>query len=92
MSWITILTNDLTITGLKISVYRSSNSAYREFCSNCGSHLTFRHADSPDLVDIAISTLDNPELFAPDNQIWGDDKLAYLNEMNGLPIVPGNKV
>jgi len=71
-------TNDLTMTGSTISIYRSSSTAYREFCSNCGSHLTFRHSDSPDVVDPAIGTLDNPELFAPNNQIWGDDNLNFL--------------
>ena len=80
------------MTGSTIRIYRSSASAYREFCSDCGAHLTFRYLDSPDVVDLTIGTLDNPELFAPDNQVWGDDKLACLNEMNELPISPGNNV
>ena len=92
MSWITVKKDNFDMTGSTIKKYQSSTTAYREFCSDCGTHLTFRHTDSPELVDITIGSLDKPSDFPPNNQIWGNDKLSYLDEMASLPMVPGNNL
>jgi hypothetical protein len=46
----------------------------REFCANCGAHLTTRRTDMP-LVILKVGTLDNPSLYgAPQMAIYTCDK------------------
>ncbi len=90
MTWITVQASSYSIKGQSPKKYHSSGNAFREFCASCGSHLTYRHDDFPDKVDISIGTLDDPRLFPPDNQIWGCDRLEFLSEINDLPIVSGS--
>jgi hypothetical protein len=49
----------------------------RTFCSRCGTPLTYRHDSDPDTIDITTVSLDAPERFAPEREIWTDDKLTW---------------
>jgi hypothetical protein len=42
--------------------YRSSASALRYFCPDCGSQLTFRMAENPTYLSVNLPTLDRPEV------------------------------
>jgi hypothetical protein len=56
----------------------------REFCPNCGTHLTTRAM--PGLVMIKIGTLDDPTLFgAPQMAIYTCDKQPYHRVPTDIP-------
>jgi len=56
----------------------------REFCPNCGTHLTTRAM--PGMVMIKIGTLDDPALFgAPQMAIYTCDKQPYHRIPTGIP-------
>jgi hypothetical protein len=56
----------------------------REFCPNCGTHLTTRAM--PGMVMIKIGTLDDPALFgAPQLAIYTCDKQPYHRVPTGIP-------
>lgn len=84
MSWITVGLSKFRVSSGTIRCYRSSQTGERGFCENCGSQMTFKNSGDLDRIDIAIGTLDRPESFAPDNQIWCSERLPYLFDMNGL--------
>jgi hypothetical protein len=57
----------------------------REFCSNCGTHLTTRRTDMP-FVILKIGTLDDPSLCgAPQMAIYAVDKQPFHLIAEGLP-------
>jgi len=57
--------------------YRSSELAERGFCPRCGSALVFRFIDG-ETIDIASATLDEPDRFAPQDNLWTASRLAYM--------------
>lgn len=55
--------------------FESSNVAYRGFCGNCGTPLTY---EAPDGMTLAIAAFDHPEEISPTIQ-WGTEaKLPYV--------------
>ena len=73
----------LTWTRGQPKKFQSSNVAYRGFCANCGTPLTY---EAPDGVALAIAAFDQPESFPPIIQ-WGIE--ARLPYMAGIPDLPG---
>ena len=63
--------------------FASSNKVRRGFCHKCGTPLTY---DWGGEVEIAIGTLDNPELAAPVLQVNPADRLSYVNKLHDLPV------
>jgi len=62
--------------------FQSSNYAFRGFCGECGTPLTY---EAPDGVALAIATFDHPEEIAPTIQ-WGvEAKLPYVDAIPALP-------
>ena len=64
----------------KPKIYASSNKVNRGFCDDCGTPLLFDFG-SP---EIAIGTLDDPELAAPVIQLNPTDKLSFVDGLHQL--------
>ena len=72
----------LTWTRGQPTRFQSSNFAYRGFCANCGTPLTY---EAPDGVALTIASFDEPEEIAPTIQ-WGiEAKLPYVDGIATLP-------
>jgi hypothetical protein len=57
----------------------------REFCGNCGAHLTTRRTDLP-FVILKVGTLDDPTLYGvPQMAIYTIDKQPFHLIPEGLP-------
>lgn len=71
----------LTWTRGQPKKFQSSNVAYRGFCGNCGTPLTY---EAPDGVALAIGAFDRPQNIAPVVQ-WGiEAKLPYVDHVPTL--------
>jgi hypothetical protein len=58
----------------------------REFCADCGTHLTTRAPGLPDGVILKVGTLDDPNVYAgPQMAIFCVDKQGYHSIPAGLP-------
>ncbi len=65
--------------------FQSSNHAWRGFCGDCGTPLTY---EAPDAIALTIASFDKPEEIAPTIQ-WGTEaKLPYVD---GVPSLPGEE-
>ena len=61
----------------------------REFCGNCGTHLTTRVPRDPAIVILKVGTLDDPKAFgAPQAAIWLDDKQPFHLVPEGVRTFP----
>ena len=63
--------------------FASSNKVQRGFCAECGTPLTYDYGGEP---EIAIGTLDDPELAAPVLQLNLADKLSFVDGLGDLPV------
>ena len=68
--------------------FRSSPHVERAFCGDCGTPLVYRSDRRPDVVDITTASLDAPEAFAPEREIWTGEKLAWEAINVALPQYP----
>jgi hypothetical protein len=68
--------------------YRSSANAERGFCAHCGSTLTMYEPVITDRVQVALGSLDKPELIRPNDHVWTKQQLPWLRIEDDLPRFP----
>jgi hypothetical protein len=68
--------------------YRSSPDAERGFCDRCGSSLTMYESVLDDRVQVTLGSLDRPEAVRPDDHVWTDSQLSWLQIEDDLPRFP----
>jgi hypothetical protein len=91
VAWLTVAASSLVYTQGKPEEFRSSARAWRSFCRDCGTPLTYRNEDRAAEIDITLVTLDNAANFAPVDHIWMADALAWDRPGDGLPQLPGTR-
>ncbi len=85
VAWITVeISNFRYIQGTP-KTYQTETKATRSFCQECGSSLTYNHPDRPTHVDIVTGSLDHPENFPPDHDIYPEEKLPWIKLCNPQP-------
>ena len=70
------------------TLYRSSASAGRGFCANCGSTLQMHEDVLDDRVQVTLGSLDTPEKVQPQDHVWTDSQLPWLKIEDELPRFP----
>ena len=68
-----------------LSRYQAANGTVRSFCRHCGSSLCFESKQSPDTIDIALATLDEPTNEKPSAHIYTDSKASWYNINDDIP-------
>ncbi|MFL6773894.1 MAG: GFA family protein, partial [Sphingomicrobium sp.] len=68
-----------------IGTFRSSSFGHRQFCTKCGTCLTIHVEYQPDWIDVAATTLDQPDAVAPGFHIFWGSKVSWFNPGDGLP-------
>ena len=67
----------------------SSPGVTREFCSDCGSPLTFSSTNMTGLKHFYVNALEDPEAFPPERHVSIEEKLCWLHLNDGLPVQEG---
>ena len=88
VAWVIFADDTLTIISGKPREHGSSEHVVRSFCGDCGTPLAYRSKRRPDLVDVPTATLDGPDAFAPEREIWTSEKLAWETLNDTLPQFP----
>ncbi len=78
VAWVTVLDANLHYAGDPPKRFRTDTGAWRTFCDTCGTSLTFEHDDRPGEVDLTTGCLDHPEDFAPDRDVFVDERLPWV--------------
>jgi hypothetical protein len=71
----------------QLSVYHSSETGRRSFCSACGAGLFFTNEvlDRMGMMQVRIAVLDNPEAIAPKIQVQTAERVDWLTSAHALP-------
>lgn len=87
VAWAMYSQAQVEFTG-ELKRYTSSAEAERSFCPRCGSQLAFTASFLPELVDIAVGSLDDPEALPPSLHYWGERQLSWCHYADKLPVFP----
>lgn len=85
VSWATFRSADFAFTKGKPARFDSSEIAFRQFCPNCGTQLTFQFHKSPQTIDVTIASLDDPGAITPLDHIWTKRQIPWIKLADGLP-------
>ena len=85
VAWFTAKVADVRFTGREAARFASSPKVTRTFCPACGTPLTYAHAGSPEDVDVATASLDEPDRVPPKDHVWVGEKPAWVVIGDGLP-------
>ena len=73
------------VTAGRLKAYRSSASALRRFCPDCGCLFSFERVENPTYVSLNLGSLDRPEALQPRMHIWRESRLPWFETTDELP-------
>lgn len=79
LTWALIRPEAFELTDGQVSTWQSSDKGERGFCPGCGAQITFRHADAPAELGVALGTLDEPDRHPATHHIWTASRLTWLH-------------
>ena len=77
VAWIVVPLDAFVYVSGTPGQFNSSPAVTRGFCSHCGTTVTYQHASSTKTIDVATATLDDPEAFPPERDVWVEEKLSW---------------
>ena len=83
--WATFAREAFVVTEGSMALHHSAPAVTRGLCSNCGTSLTYEHANRSGEIDVTLTSFDNPTAFTPAAHIWVEDKLPWVEIDDGLP-------
>jgi hypothetical protein len=84
VAWFTLRPDEFRVVQGTPQRYRSSGAAWRSFCGNCGTALTYER-DGTGEVDVATCSLDEPEAVPPQDQTFARSRLRWAEDLHTLP-------
>lgn len=89
--WFTVKGGHFRVTQGAPRLRNSSELARRGFCAECGTQLTFQYLKDEDRsIDITLASLDDPEVMAPEFQIWVGSRPSWMHGFDrDLPVRKG---
>jgi hypothetical protein len=88
VAWFSVGKNGLRWVQGTPKTFESSPEVLRTFCGECGTPLTYAHAESPDVVDVSTCSLDEPDEVPPASRTWSRYRLSWDRTADGLPDYP----
>ena len=78
VSWLVVEKDNFRYTSGTPQKLASSDSGSRYFCASCGTPVVCINTEHPDWVDVTIGSLDDPNQFPPDRDVYDDTRLTWL--------------
>ncbi|HEX6361550.1 MAG TPA: GFA family protein [Albitalea sp.] len=77
VGWIAFHVDDVHLLRGRPATRHSSPQVVRGFCARCGTPVSYRHADTPDVIELTTATLDHPELCPPTREVWLEHRVGW---------------
>jgi hypothetical protein len=81
---------DVTVSGL-LKFYRSSSTAKRGFCPNCGSPVSYEDDDNLESIWLTVGTHDDAGTLPSREHVYVNDKLPWVELSKDLRQWPGER-
>jgi hypothetical protein len=78
VAWITVKSSEFEFEKGTPKRYRTDTSAWRTFCDNCGTSLTYERDNRPGEIDITTGSLDHPEDYPPNKDVFSEERLSWV--------------
>lgn len=78
VSWLVVPADAFSFTRGEPKLLASSEHGRRYFCQDCGTPVTCINETHPDIVDVTLGSMDNPEAFTPVHTVFADTKLSFV--------------
>jgi hypothetical protein len=85
VAWFSVHRSGYRLVGGEPTKFKSTPKGTRSFCPECGTQLTFEHADFPEEIDVATCSLDDPEALPPRDHTRASSRLGWVKLADGLP-------
>jgi len=85
VTWTTVAIENFHITSGEPTLFASTKWGERQFCDQCGSQITFQHADFNRYIDVTVNTLDKPDAEPPERHIWTRSHVSWMKIDEHLP-------
>jgi len=77
VAWLTFDRGQVEILSGQPRIYRSSQGVVRQFCTVCGSQISYESVERPSTIDLTTASLDNPNLFPPTLEVWLEHRVSW---------------
>jgi len=84
-SFFCVRESELMFSGDSMAVYESSPGINRGFCKKCGSPMYYTSVARKGEIDIFAATLDNPDLYEPQEHYNWNERLPWITYHDTLP-------
>ena len=84
LAWFSVRRDALRWTRGTPALNPSSPGVERQFCSACGTQLTWRGTNTPDEIDVTMGSLDDPNAVAPADHTYEAQRVPWLHVADGL--------
>lgn len=88
VAWAMFEESQVTFSKGKPKHFKSSEEGQRGFCATCGTQISFTASYLPNLIDISIGSLDDPEAVTPMFHYWYSKHLSWAEYADNLPRHP----
>ena len=83
VAWITVHKSLFEFEKGNPKRHRTETGAIRTFCDVCGTSLTYEIENRPNEIDVTTGSLDQPENFPPNRDVFSDEKLPWVPLVSG---------
>ena len=78
VAWITVRSSTFKFEQGTPKRYQTETGAWRTFCPDCGTSLTYENHSRPEEIDLTTGSLDEPENFPPNRDVFPEEKLSWV--------------
>ena len=83
VAWLSVALAGYKVTAGTPGQFRSSDAVIRTFCQACGTQLTYWNSAAPEVIDVTICSLDQPEAAPPDDHTFTAYRLSWDRSGDG---------
>jgi len=80
VAWLGVPIKNFSIAKGSPKSFQFSPHATRTFCGDCGTTLTYKTSNRSNEIDVTTGSLDDPERFPPNNQVFEEHKLSWVKD------------
>lgn len=77
VTWLVVPVETFRYTKGEPQILNSSETGTRYFCDKCGTPVACINSTHPEIIDITLGSLDEPEKFEPTFDVYKDTRLGF---------------